>query len=151
MHREMLHEYSTIMIFKGLFKLKRAIKYYHWNLEVLLISSIVLIVLLVLVLFILIYIWTFVQCLILKWALSASQWQLKPYSLPLCSIVIQLGLWMSDSFLLSTFWIPPKWLQHCLFVTWLVLCATAAVLVKFCAHHTIMHHFTVSLYLKPQM
>ena len=55
MHREMLHEYSTIMIFKGLFKLKRVIKYYHWNLEVLLISSIVLIVLLVLVLFILIH------------------------------------------------------------------------------------------------
>ena len=55
MHREVLHEHSTIMIFKGLFKLKRVIKHYHWNLEVLLISSIVLIVLLVLVLFVLVH------------------------------------------------------------------------------------------------
>ena len=44
---------------------------------------------------------------------------------------------------------PPKWLQHCLFVTRLVHGKTAAVSVQVRCTHTTTHQFTVSLYSKP--
>lgn len=73
------------------------------------------------------FIWTFVEHLISRWARRASQWQLQHCSL--CSSCMQL--WMSDQLHTAHFEYPPKWYQCCLAVTWLVpLEMYAAVLWK---------------------
>ena len=100
------------------------------------------------------FIGTLVKCLILRWSLSISQWQL--YSTVICFWPDPLHssrvcLWMSDcSFAQHHFWIATEVIKA------LFGCCMAGAMWNlpswhtFCGCQTTMHHFIVSLYSMPQ-
>ena len=76
------------------------------------------------------YIWTLAERLISRWALNASQWQLYSGILWVCTLVICNSEWVTVAFTQHVLEYPPKWLQRCLVVIWLVSHETADVLTQ---------------------
>ena len=76
------------------------------------------------------YIWTLAERLISRWALSASQWQLYSGIPWVCTLVICNSEWVTVAFTQHVLEYPPKWLQRCLVVIWLVSHETADVLTQ---------------------
>ena len=94
--------------------------------------------------------WILVERHISRWALRVSQWQLQRYLLhfradPLCSSRVTLNerLYIDT----TCFQYPPKWLQYCLFVSWLGPHETAAVAVHvLCTPYSHAQVYSVSLF-----
>ena len=98
---------------------------------------------------------TLVECHTLGWALSVSQWQLQSCSLLLstATVIVYKWLWLTDwSFtqhVLNVTKVGTALLNCCYMAGATLNCCYLQSPCKFCVHHTTMHQFTVSLYLKP--